>query len=251
MKSWVYNLGHPPGGVCLINGKNALTTFSAILKSITPVSGGVDSRAYVDNSMSKLRSLKYKATPGGIQTSFYVFGSTKELCDLNTSRLIAECFSCVIHTDQDSFEYDAALTSHHTEPTGVDFYNLVELEFLAIRRFPLTRCELDFRSSLAQGFVNPGTVASGMRVMLMPEEDIPLLQFQLSEQEPISVTGLLAGQVFVIDGIEGEVLCNGINKFGSTDLIDFPKALPGENQVTVTGSQPLKARVEFYPVFIV
>ena len=63
----------------------------------------------------------------------------------------------------------------------------------------------------------------------------------------ITVTELDPGITYVIDGIEGRVTANGVNYFGHTDLIDFPKIQPGGNRFEISENVPVT--VSFYPVF--
>ena len=66
----------------------------------------------------------------------------------------------------------------------------------------------------------------------------------------LSVLAIFGTILIIIDGILGEVKSNGINRFSDTNLIDFPKALPGNNVLEVSDNT-CTVEVAFYPTFVV
>lgn len=54
------------------------------------------------------------------------------------------------------------------------------------------------------------------------------------EDGPITIKNLTAGKKVIINGEDGTVLENGINKFGDTELWEWPRLLPGSNTITVS-----------------
>lgn len=245
MTSHMYQYMHPYGDPCTINGKDSLTTFSATLKELIPSAGNITGNVSRAMSASHLRSSGFGIQPGKLQLVFYVYGSSAQSCAFNTSNLIAECEQCIISTPTDGFEYAAVLTGMAVKPTGVDFYNQVDLTLTAIKRLPLRSFEVDFtKGGTYFPFENPGSVDSGMRLILTSAADIP--DFQIND---IHIDKMTSQDKFIIDGIEGTVTCNGTNSFLRTDLIEFPKAHRGVNQLYLPVTESVSLRVEFYPVF--
>lgn len=230
------------GGICIINGKNAYDLFNADLVSVEPVAGSIDATYKQAISASDIAVLSHQINAGGIKLTFYVGGASKEDCDLHTSNLVVECKKCLIKIEGDIFEYPAVLTSYTVKNTGVEFFNEVSLTFVAIKRYSLVTEQFEAGGTLS--FNNAGNITSGARITITPNVDFTTLQIG-----DVTVKDLTAGLPFVIDGLVGEVKCNGVNRFIDTDLIDFPKVMPGENKIVVSDTN-VKVEIAFYPTFV-
>lgn len=229
------------GSVCMINGKNAYGVFSADLKEIKPVAGEITVDFGKALGLSSLQVFGYEMAVSGIVATFYVGGAQKEDCFINTSNLISECKDCIIKTSDDNFEYVAVLTSYNVIETGVEFFNEVALTFGVIKRFPLITVSFEAGNGI---FKNVGNVQSGMRLTIVPKSAISSMIVN-----GITVKNLEPNYPFIIDGLSGEVKCNGINRFLDTDLIEFPKVKQGDN--VITSSANVSIEVSYYPTFIV
>lgn len=229
------------GSVCTINGKDAYTQFNADLKELVPVAGSITADFSKALGASNLQIINHKFETGGINMIFYVGGATKQECYINTSNLIAECRGCTIKTDEDEFEYDAVLTAYNVIETGVELYNEVTLTLSAVKRLPLVTHTFSGGDGT---FENIGSVESGMILVITPSEALATLTIN-----DITIKNLTNDQ-FIIDGIGGTITCNGINRFLDTDLIEFPKVLPGSNTVKVYSTK-VSVLVAYYPTFIV
>lgn len=64
----------------------------------------------------------------------------------------------------------------------------------------------------------------------------------------VTLKNLSAGLVVVIDGISKMVLEGARNKFGDTDLVEFPKLQPGINEITVPGDVTIE--IKYYPLYL-
>lgn len=55
----------------------------------------------------------------------------------------------------------------------------------------------------------------------------------------------------VIDGYKKKVMQNGVNKFGDTDMTEFPKFFPGYRQIDVAaaGNEAITVEVSYYPIY--
>lgn len=237
-----YQIDQCLGSVCEINGKSAYGLFNADLKSIRPIAGVITTDFSKTVGLSGLRINNQKIDTGGIEVVFYVGGAYKDDCYLNTNNLIAECKNCVIKTDEEKFEYVAVLTNFNVVETGVEFYNEVTLTFGAVRRYPLETKVFETGNGIVK---NLGSVPSGVKFVITPKKDIT--SFKING---VTIKNLSSGLPFVIDGLVGEVKCNGINRFLDTDLIEFPKINPGNNEIVVSDTS-VKVEVSYYPTFIV
>lgn len=237
-----YQVDQRLGSVCTINGKSAYGLFNADLKQIEPVAGAISANFSKALGASGLHVNSYEIKTGGIKVTFYVGGAYKEDCYINTSNLVAECQACTIKTDEDNFEYVAVLTGYKVTETGVEFYNEVELTFTAIRRLPMVTKVFDGGNGVVK---NSGSIPSGVKLVVTPKSDIGSMTIN-----GITVNNLASGLPFIIDGLIGEVKCNGINRFLDTDLIEFPKVHPGDNEIKSSNAN-VKVEVSYYPTFIV
>lgn len=237
--SWA---AEPAGGICTINGKNVHTEFGAYLKSSKLSAGSIKANVSKAVGSSKLKSSSYEVGIATLKLTFYVGGATKEECSLNTSNIIFEGQNCIIQLADEEFEYDAILTGVSLADTEVDFYSQVEMTFNVIKRLPAVTVTFDSGQGV---FNNKGTAISGALITVTPKVDLELFVIN-----GIEIKGLTSGQPFLIDGLEGTVTCNGVNRFLDTNLIDFPKASPGVNRVTASTNE-VEVTVYFYPTFTV
>lgn len=233
------------GPAVTINNKSAYYEFSADLKSLVPVAGNVETNYFKATGRSSWFVNNHEIQPGQIVATFYVGGAEKQDCYMNTSNLITECSECVIKTDEDEFEYVAVLTSVDFRETGIEFFNEVILTFSAIRRLGLVEHTLTKTSGHTYAsFINVGSIASGLRIEVTPSTSVSSVVVA-----GITLTNLTAGTVFVIDGITGDVKNGNLNGFLHTDLIDFPKVVPGENRIEFGSNVAVK--VKYYPTFMI
>lgn len=229
------------GDICIINGKDTYEHFCADLASAEPISGSLSQESLVSVGNHDFTLLHQDFVHGELELVFYVGGTTKNVCDINCSRLIMECKTCVVKWEGQEFEYASVLQSFEVEESGIEFYNIVTLKFTAIKRQPLVTLEVNADLFM---FNNIGTVASGLRIKVVPTTS--LSRFVIGE---IVIVNLSQGKEYIIDGILGKVTENGVNCFGRTNLIDFPKVQPGNNMLNTTISQA-EVQIEYYPVFV-
>lgn len=62
----------------------------------------------------------------------------------------------------------------------------------------------------------------------------------------VTWSSVKSGDVLVLDGLNKQVTRNGANDFSSTDLISWPKLVPGSNKLTA----PVQIKVEYYPIWL-
>ena len=71
-------------------------------------------------------------------------------------------------------------------------------------------------------------------VEIIPSIDTIDLVINGLSDDPITIKNLKAGQKIIINGEDGTVLQNGANKFGDTDMWEFPRLKPRANTITVS-----------------
>ena len=76
------------GDICIINGKDTYEYFSADLASAKPISGSISQESLVSVGNHDFTLLYQNFVHGTLELVFYVGGATKNVCDINCSRLI-------------------------------------------------------------------------------------------------------------------------------------------------------------------
>ncbi len=232
---------HQVGDAVTVDGIDVYQAYNADLKEhrVEPGKLTVDYQQRIGRSGFLL--FNGDSDPKILTMAFYVGGEDDDEAQINAERLIQSCArECVIRIGSSRFEYAALLSGSPTvEDTGVQSYLLVTLTLYAVRRLPLV--SLDFNAAAIR-LTNPGTAASGLRIILTPAQKITSMQVG-----DITVKDLATGVPFVIDGLSGTVTADGENRFADTDLTDFPRIEPGENEIIL--SQTVPTTLEYYPTF--
>ena len=116
-------------------------------------------------------------------------------------------------------------------------------------------------SMLGESFKYVAPLAGSMNYSI---EDVSLalglmanarLQFIMSygsNSVSYSMDKVNSGDVVVFDGINCKVTKNGLNAFGDSNVVEFPKLHPGKNIYIAQHSSPVKVEfvTEYYPTFI-
>lgn len=233
-----YNRDPQLGDILTINEKNAYVRYNADLISVTPQATEAQQQYMQLPGKCGLIGYGKKWPVQQLDVQLYVGGAGPDEALINMSNLLAECEDCVLRHSGSRFEYAALLQSHDAQQAGVGNYHLLKMQFLAVRRLPLRSISLSGPGVV----VNPGNISSGVRYTMTPSKSIDTAQIC-----GITVKNLASGVSLCIDGIRGTVTAGGTNKFGDTDLIDFPVILPGQNLITVAPAMPVT--VDFYPLF--
>ena len=226
------------GERCLIDHKDAYREFNADLKSFHISPGDISAHYIIQTGLSSIFDFGGTIEPKTATIEFYVGGASDEQAHENISNLFLSCKECILKRELHRFEYPALLTGKNVEETGVEPYYLVTLDFIVIQRLPLLTTNITEPAII----YNEGNIPSGVRYILKPPIDIS--SFKINS---IKVTNLHAGKHFIIDGITGKITENGNNRFAATDIIDFPKIFPGQNEITMSYNIPIT--VEYYPLF--
>lgn len=229
------------GSTTRIDGRDAFTEFSADLEGYEYISGDIDATYDRHVGQSGWLLSQQDVKPGNLQVTFLVYGSNRTVCSQHVSKLVAACKNCIISIDEDGCEYVSVLVGVSVIDTKVPYYDRVQLSFASVKRLPLVTVNASGGSTT---ITNVGDVASGMRLTITAQRSL-----SSAVVCGITVKNLSSGSQFIIDGLEGTVMCNGINRFLDTDLIDFPKIQPGSNRLTFDSGVSLK--IEYYPILIV
>lgn len=96
---------------------------------------------------------------------------------------------------------------------------------------------------------NPGTTESPCKVSIIPSAYVDSLTLSGISDQPIVIHHLDPDEEVIIDGSAGTVLCGSENRFGDYDAWEFPRLLPGENQVTLS-SNLCQVTITYKPLYL-
>ncbi len=95
----------------------------------------------------------------------------------------------------------------------------------------------------------PGNEETPVIVEITPSVGIIDIVLTGLSEEPITIRILTGGKKVIIDGEEGLVTVDGVNKFGDTDMWEFPRLKPGANTITVSRNN-VDINIKYKPRFI-
>lgn len=98
--------------------------------------------------------------------------------------------------------------------------------------------------------INNGTAPAPCILTIIPKVDFLKLVVAGLTETPITFTGLKANQALVIDGESREVSVDGISAFAFYDAWEFPRLLPGENQITIENGTSASISIEYSANYI-
>lgn len=234
-----YNEDRRVGDQCFFDGTDTYIHFNADLKSFLFHPGQITVDTGRSVGLENIARYRGEADPAELTLEFYVGGPSYEATQTNISNLFLAAEQCIIRREGDIFEYAAVLTDREVEDTEVEPYHLVTCTFAAVRRKPLSTIYTEKDIVI----FNEGNTKSGARISFTATKACESFQVM-----GITLNGIQKGKTYVIDGMKGRVTADGINYFANTDLIDFPKILPGKNEIHLSESMPVM--VSFYPVFL-
>lgn len=79
-----------------------------------------------------------------------------------------------------------------------------------------------------------GNIKVPIKLEITPVIDMIDLKITGLSEDPLIVKNLKGNKTIMIDGIEGTVTQDGINKFEDTDMWEFPFLVPGKNNITLS-----------------
>ena len=237
------------GPTVTFNGVDIYAKYNADVHSFTPSAGTIDQTYARKVSKSTFNSYYFDFAEGTLEVGCYVGGANKLDAFMNANGLIAAAKDVVIYNSDDiGFYFDAVLTGYSVEDTGIEWFNNVVLTFAAIRHMPIVT---ETFSGTSFEFENLGSIASGVKLTIVPTTSTTKQSFTLNagtdDANKITFTQLTQSYSFVLDGIDGHVTRNGINAIQYTDMIIFPKVIPGMNTITATFNASWT--IEYYPTF--
>ncbi|MGY5268762.1 phage distal tail protein [Paraclostridium bifermentans] len=86
-------------------------------------------------------------------------------------------------------------------------------------------------------------------IEITPVIDMIDLKITGLSEDPLVIRNLKGNKTIIIDGIDGTVTQDGINKFEDTDMWEFPFLIPGKNDITLN-KDTCNITIKYNPRFI-
>lgn len=94
-----------------------------------------------------------------------------------------------------------------------------------------------------------GTQTTPAIVEITPTIELVDITLEGLADDPIIIINLTANKTVILDGELQKVTVDGVNKYGDTDMWDFPRLKPGANKITVSKNN-CDIKIKYKPRFI-
>lgn len=123
------------------------------------------------------------------------------------------------------------------EPPSISEYVMPGNEIISVKMYVYCTGELKeehLNKTNCKTINNPGNLKTPVIVEIIPSIDIIDLKIDGLNEDAIIIKNLKQNKKIILDGKEGTITQEGINKFDDTDLWEFPFLVPGENIIKLS-----------------
>ncbi|WP_415321417.1 phage distal tail protein [Clostridium perfringens] len=216
----------------LINNSNANAKYNIVLneKKISP-----------SKTDCNLQWLKGALTPilleketkfCDIECKFTMEANTEDEFWQKFSEFTKDTIECIIKFNNINMLYKCYV-KEIKEPTRITPYNW-EFTCNWIGYKFSNEIVVEIKKELSKTIDVKGTLKTPLILEITPSADLIDLVINGLANDPITIKNLHANKKIIIDGKEGTVTEEGINKFKDTDLWEFPFLNPGVNNITLS-----------------
>ena len=175
-------------------------------------------------------------------------GENRDVINNNISNFMSKLINEVdIKFKNLSHFYHVYLVDHNVEDTNFDEWLYLNIEFVGSE---YSTQIVETMNRITTKTINvPGNEETPAIVEITPSVTIADIVLTGLSDEPMTVKNLTGGKKLIIDGEEGTVTVDGINKFNDTDMWEFPRLKPGANTITVSRNN-VDINIKYKPRFI-
>ena len=128
--------------------------------------------------------------------------------------------------------YHVFLVDNKVEDTEFDEWLYLNIEFVG---YEYGNEIIETMNRITSKTINvPGNIETPAIVEITPSVSIIDIVLTGLSDEPMTVKNLTGGKKLILNGEEGTVTVDGVNKFMETDLWSFPTLKPGANTIAVS-----------------
>lgn len=223
----------------LINGVDIYAAVGALVESFSISGTPVTVDAYQGKNSTSFNLLSEAFGLRGITFRVFLEAPSRGALTLKKSQLDAMLWGKLEVKMPDDYYYTAHLKTLGDMAIlgqdGTQVIASVEYELEGLRHGPLIQ----------------STGNTVQCVSTMPYTNVRLICTASQDYDSITIgtvtiTGVDAGDVLTVDGIDGRILQNGAPCAGNMSFLRFPQLVPGSNTI----SCPETLTVEYYPTYI-
>lgn len=187
---------------------------------------------WVDKALRPLIFSKHnKYVP--LQIMLVTFGNSRQDMEQNISNIIKAMEQCTIKFKDIDYYFDVFLTSANIEYIGEtdneEYVSSVLIELMSMYKHKGELTHIANRVT-STSINYSGNIESLVTIEISPMAQIVDFRIDGLSEDPIIIKNV-SGKL-IINGEDGTVLMNGINKFKDTNMWEFPKLKPGANSIT-------------------
>lgn len=157
---------------------------------------------------------------------------TRDMVHRNISNFLVHVTECDIKFENLSNNYHCYYDSHSIEETKIDEWLFLNIEFVGYEYSDELISNIDY---LQTGVINNiGNKSTTAILEVIPRIDLIDLEISGLTETPITIKNLKANKKIILNGEEGTVTVDGINKFDDVDMWEFPFLVPGENKIKIS-----------------
>lgn len=150
--------------------------------------------------------------------------------------------------DKYNNNYKCILNNHEIKKTISRSAYKVELELSGFEFGE--EIELNFKK-VTLGTINAvGNIKSPCIIKITPTVN-DLIDFIITglTDDPITINTLRVNETVIINAIDGKVTVNGINKYSDVDMWEYPRVVPGTNNITFS-KDTCNVSIKYYPMYL-
>lgn len=175
-----------------------------------------------------------------IQCVFIMKAENHQVMEERKSNFLKALEECTLKFDDIEFYFDGTLASSNcigegTEKNANKEVTSIQVFFQCFAKYKPQILE-QLNRILTKTINVPGNLDTPAIVEITPSIDIIDLIITGLSDDPITIRNLKAGKKVILNGEDSTVLQEGVNKFGDTDMWEFPRLKPGANTITVSKS---------------
>lgn len=216
----------------LINGIN-INNFKAKLMDRNIKSAEFEIKnEWIINSLNPLISDKFGYKYKTLTFTLDILCRDANELEIMKSNLTKQLAISTIKFDDIEYYYRGFVSSTPTTKYIMRGNETLEVSMLVIAEKPQVT---ETMNRITTKTINvPGNIETPAIVEIIPSVSIIDIVLTGLSDEPMTVKNLTGGKKLILNGEEGTVTVDGVNKFNDCDIWEFPKLKPGANTITVS-----------------
>lgn len=183
-----------------------------------------------------------------IEVSLLFKGSSRDEILKNISNLMSKLVKKVTLTlDGYTSRFDVVLQDSETVKSASEYTYKKNLTFIG---YEYKKEVIETMNRITNKTINVvGNLETPSIVEITPSIDLINLTLTGLAEDPIILKNLKANKKLIVNGEDGTVTVDGVNKFSDTDMWGFPKLSPGAKTITVDKSS-VDITIKYKPRYI-